>query len=430
LVNTDASWPSLDQAGPRVLEIQTKLHRWAGEDDSRRFDDLFNLVVDPAFLTVAWDRVRSNTGGRTAGVDGWTAHRVQLLVGAEQFLSLLRQAVRTGQFQPLPVRERLIPKPGSAKRRRLGIPTIADRVVQASLKLVLEPIFETDFYPSSYGFRPRRRAQDAIAEIHLLASQSHEWVLEGDIEACFDSIDHPALLARVRCRIGDRRVLRLVKAFLKAGVLSETGDREDTHTGTPQGGILSPLLANIALSVLDDYAHRARQETMATKYLRAKRRRHGLPNWRLIRYADDFLILVHGQRHDAEQLRHEVAAVLAEMGLRLSNAKTTVVNIDQGFDFLGFRIQRHRKRGTSQRRVYTYPSRKAVTAIKDKVRALTHSSAQADLTALLERVNGVLRGWSTYFRHGVSKRTFAYLGAFTWRRVAHWIRKRHKGLTW
>jgi RNA-directed DNA polymerase len=169
---------------------------------------------------------------------------------------------------------------------------------------------------------------------------------------------------------------------------------------------------------------------MATKVVRAARRRHGLPNWRLIRYADDFVILVHGQRRDAEQLRHEVAAVLAGMGLRLSEAKTTVVNIDQGFDFLGFRIQRHRKRGTRQRLVYTYPSRKAVTAIKDKVRALTHSRAQPDLTALLERVNGRLRGWSNYFRHGVSKRTFSYLGAFSWRRVAYWIRKRHKGLTW
>jgi RNA-directed DNA polymerase len=430
LVNTDAPWPSLEQAWRRVLGIQTKLHRWAGEDGPRRFDDLFNLVTDPAFLTVAWDRVRNNTGGRSAGVDGLTAYQVEALLGVEVFLGMVRDVLRSGQFQPLPVRERLIPKPGSRAKRRLGIPTVADRVVQAALKLVLEPVFEADFSPSSFGFRPRRRAQDAIADIHLFTSMKYEWILEGDIEACFDSIDHTALMGRVRQRIGDKRVLHLVKAFLKAGVLSETSGRQDSHTGTPQGGILSPLLANIALSVLDEYAQQAWLETMSKPWVRRKRRRYGQPNWRLVRYADDFVILVHGERRDAEQLRDKVADVLAGVGLRLSPAKTMVVNIDEGFDFLGFRIQRHRKRGTSRRCVYTYPSKKAVTAIKDKVRSLTHSSAQADLTALLERINGVLRGWSNYFKHGVSKRTFSYLGAFSWRRTAVWLRKRHKGLTW
>ncbi len=237
-------------------------------------------------------------------------------------------------------------------------------------------------------------------------------------------------MGRVRRRIGDKRVLALVKAFLKAGIFSETTGRQDTHTGTPQGGILSPLLSNIALSVLDDFAWDAWQGTMSTPYIRTRRRRVGQPNWQLVRYADDFVILVHSDRHDAEQLRHEVATVLSEMGLRLSPEKTALVTIDEGFDFLGFRIQRHRKQGTRKSYVYTYPSRKAIAAIKDKVRGLTHSSAQADLTALLQRVNGVLRGWANYFKHGVSKRTFSYLGAFTWRRVANWLRKRHKGLTW
>jgi len=155
--------------------------------------------------------------------------------------------LKSGEFTPLPVRQRMIPK-ANGKLRSLGIPTAADRVVQASLKLVLEPIFEAGFYPSSYGFRPSRRPQDAIAEIHNLAAHTYEWVLEGDITACFDEIDHPALLGRVRDRIGDRRVVALVKAFLKAGVLAEDGVTRDTKMGTPQGGLLSPLLANIALS--------------------------------------------------------------------------------------------------------------------------------------------------------------------------------------
>jgi RNA-directed DNA polymerase len=192
-------------------------------------------------------------------------------------------------FRPLPVRERKIPKPGgSGKLRKLGIPVIADRVVQAALKLVLEPIFEADFEPVSYGFRPKRRAQDAIAEIHLYGTQGYRWVLDADIEACFDSIAHSALLDRVRARVKDKRVLGLVKAFLKAGVLTEGGDREDTHTGTPQGGILSPLLANIALAVLDEHLHKPWRPggTMSTAYLRSRRRVKGLPRWRIVRYAD------------------------------------------------------------------------------------------------------------------------------------------------
>jgi RNA-directed DNA polymerase len=202
------------------------------------------------------------------------------------FLSGLREQLRNRTFQPVPVRERMIPKPGTRKRRRLGIPTIADRVVQASLKLVLEPIFEAGFVPCSYGFRPGRRAHDAMAETRFLASKTYEWVLEGDIKACFDEISHPALMDRVRVRIGDRRVLALVKAFLKAGILTEAGTSRETVTGTPQGGILSPLLANVALSVLDEHFAKAPGGPRSTAKQRWTRRQKGLPNYRLIRYAD------------------------------------------------------------------------------------------------------------------------------------------------
>jgi RNA-directed DNA polymerase len=169
-----------------------------------------------------------------------------------------------------------------------SVPTVADRVVQAALKLVLEPIFEADFVPVSYGFRPRRRAQDAIAEIHHFGSKGYRWVLDADIEACFDSIDHVALMNRVRRRVKDKRVLTLVKAFLKAGVFTELGGREDTHTGTPQGGILSPLLANIALSVLDEHLMAPWQPDgeMSTSQRRMRLRAHGSATWRLVRYAD------------------------------------------------------------------------------------------------------------------------------------------------
>jgi RNA-directed DNA polymerase len=198
LVNTSDLPLSLFRAERRVLEIQTKLHRWANDDPHRRFDDIFNLVADPGFLLMAWERVAGNKGARSAGVDGMTAAFVREHVGVENFLADLREQLRSRVFRPLPVRERMIPKPGTRKRRRLGIPTVADRVVQAALKLVLEPIFEADFSPCSYGFRPNRRAHDAIAEIRFLASKTYEWVLEGDIKACFDEISHPALMDRVR----------------------------------------------------------------------------------------------------------------------------------------------------------------------------------------------------------------------------------------
>ncbi|MDE1675558.1 reverse transcriptase domain-containing protein, partial [Nocardia gipuzkoensis] len=186
--------------------MQRKLHHWAVEDSDRLFDDVFNLVHHPDFLTVAWDRVQGNKGARSAGVDRLAPSSIVGDVEILKFLSQVREQVKTRTFAPLPVRERLIPKPGSAKLRRLGIPTAADRTVQASLLLVLEPIFEADFEPVSFGFRPRRRAQDAIAEIHALGTRNYHWVFEADIAACFDELDHSAIMERVRTRIVDKRV--------------------------------------------------------------------------------------------------------------------------------------------------------------------------------------------------------------------------------
>jgi RNA-directed DNA polymerase len=223
----------------RVLGMQTKLHCWATADAGRRFDDLFNLVADPAFLAMAWTRVRGNTGARSAGIDKRTARSIEASAsGVAGFLAKLRSDLKDRSFRPVPVREKKIPKPGG-KTRSLGIPTVRDRVVQASLKLVLEPILEADFQPCSYGFRPKRRAQDAIEDIRKNAMDTYHWVFEADIAACFDEIDHTTLMDRLRKRIADRRVLALVKAFLKAGLLSEEGVNRDTHTGTPQGGLCS-----------------------------------------------------------------------------------------------------------------------------------------------------------------------------------------------
>jgi RNA-directed DNA polymerase len=300
-------------------------------------------------------------------VDGITAHYISVVRGEQAFLSELRDDLKARRFQPVPVREVMIPKPGG-KRRRLGIATVRDLVVQAALKTVLEPIFEADFHPCSYGFRPGRRAQDAIAEIHFYTSRSYEWIVEGDIKACFDEISHSALLERMRHRVGDKRVLGLVKAFLKSGILGE---------------------------------HFAKAwEEMGNSDARKRRRRKGLANYRLVRFADDWVVMVAGTKADAERLREEAAAVLLPMGLRLSEEKTVIVHIDQGLDFLGMRIQRYRQRGSNRRFVYTYPSRAALMAVKAKVRSITRGSTNQSLPVLLHRLNPVLRGWANYHRHG------------------------------
>jgi len=221
-----------------------------------------------------------------------------------------------------------------------------------------------------------------------------------------------------------------VKAFLKAGILSEDGVERDTSTGTPQGGILSPLLANIALTALDDHFAEAWAGFGHTSSSRQWRRLQGLATYRLVRYADDFVVVVAGKRAHAEAFREEVAAVLGPIGLRLSETKTRIGHVDEGFDFLGFRIRRHEKRSTGQHLIYTYPSKAALADVKGAVRTLTQGTLNWPLSSLLHQLNPLLRGWATYFRYGVSKATFNYLRAFVWRRVVNWLRHKHRKRNW
>jgi RNA-directed DNA polymerase len=424
-VNIGALLAARHRADERVLGIQTKLHGWAAADPGRRFDDLFNLVADPAFLVMAWTRVRENKGARTSGIDKRTARSIEESVGGtSEFLEDLRAQLKARTFQPLPVRQRQIPK-ANGKLRSLGIPTVADRVVQASLKLVLEPILETGFSSSSYGFRPGRRAQDAIEDIRLHARNGYEWVFEGDIASCFDEISHTGLMDRLRDRIADKRVLALVKAFLKAGLLDESGITRDTVAGTPQGGILSPLLANLALSILDDHFDKEWASHGAT-WNRKRHRYRGGATYRLVRYADDFVILVNGSRSQTEALWGEVARVLSGIGLRLALEKTHIAHIDEGFDFLGHHIQRHRQWGSDRQRTYSYPSEKSVRNVRRKVKALTaNQNTNQAASVLFIRLGQVTRGWALYFRHGASKAAFADLDHYLWWRVWGWLRKKH-----
>ncbi|WP_433635265.1 group II intron reverse transcriptase/maturase [Nocardia sp. CA-120079] len=408
----------------RVLSMQSKLHCWAAADRGRRFDDLYNLVSDPCFLVHAWDRVAGNTGARTAGIDKRTVMSIENSQGGtERFLEDLRAVLKARAFRPEPVRQVRIAK-ANGKLRSLGIPTVADRVAQAALKLVLEPIFEAGFSASSYGFRPNRRAQDAIQDIRHKAAKGYVWVFETDIAACFDEIDHTALMDRVRDRIADKHVLALVKSFLKAGILGEDGVNRDTWSGTPQGGILSPLLANIALTDVDDHFD-ARWAAHRNSSARERHRKRGGATYRLVRYADDFVVLVHGTREHAEALHGEIASVLAPLGLRMAPDKTRIAHIDEGIDFLGFRIRRHTQRGGTRRMIYSYPSEKSAARVRHKIKAVTKQISHRPADEVFKQLNRLLRGWTQYFRFSCAAEEFKRLHHYLWWRVWSWAVHKH-----
>lgn len=262
-------------------------------------------------MLVAWERVKRNRGSRTAGVDGSTRERIERQ-GVQQFLDELRRSLRERTYTPLPVREHAIRKRGSGKVRTLGIPALADRIVQMALVLVLEPIFEADFCPTSYGFRPGRRAQNAIEEVRhpINPPARYEWVIEGDVENCFGSIDPGLLLVELRRRITDKRVLGLLRQCLGAGIMTEQGSLAATPSGTPQGAILSPLLANVALSVLDRHFQAA--WAARTKNQPVRDRAKGRPGYRMSRYADDFVVLVRGSKAHAQALKEQTAELMRE----------------------------------------------------------------------------------------------------------------------
>lgn len=430
-VNTAAPWPGPDDARARVLHVQTKLHRWAASEPTTQFRDLFNLVYDRTTLAEAWRRVRSNRGSRTAGIDGQTAAYVEKRLGVERFLEDIRFSLKAGTYRPQPVRQAPIPK-GGGKVRYLGIPTLTDRVVQQALKLILEPIFEPDQYRSSYAYRAGRRAQDAVAEIVHFINHGYEWVVEGDIEACFDSIEHKLVIEEVRRRVTDRRVINLCKAFLRAGVLTELGQLKRSVTGTPQGGIISPLFANLALTCLDRHFETAWHEMAGPRNRgREVRRRNGLPNYRLIRYSDDFVLMVSGTGAQAEDLQRHTAEVLARSGLTLSADKTLVTHVDEGFEFLGFRIQRRHQSSRRRPCAYTFISKANFQATKRKVKALTtRSTHHWPLALLLRKINPILRGMTSYFRHAAAAIAFRKLAKFVFWRVVRWLRGKHHKRGW
>jgi RNA-directed DNA polymerase len=347
-----------------LLSVQRKLYQWSKANPDGCYRELWNWVTDPRNLRCAWRRVASNRGARTAGIDGKTVGSICAAEGREVFLQDLRDDLRGRRFRPRPCRRKWIPKPGKpGKFRPLGIPTVTDRLVQGAIKNFLEPIFEAAFWHVSYGFRPGRGCHGALEHIRMTIRPRakatdgrrhvapYQWVIEGDIRSCFDQIDHHLLMQRVRARIGDLKVTRLVGQFLKAGVL-EAGFLLPTREGTPQGGVISPLLANIALSAIEERyerwihhrtkirAHRTSDGVKAAERCRVTDRRRGLPVYFPVRYADDFVVLVAGSREHAETERAALADYLRQhAGLELSAEKTRITNLCEGFEFLGHRVR-------------------------------------------------------------------------------------------
>lgn len=371
-----------------------------------------------AFVDHAIEKVLRNKGSRTPGVDGKTRANYKTPQSRLLWRKSIIARLRHGSFRPSPVRRVFIDKPGKpGQKRPLGIPTLDDRVVQELLRSVLEPIFESRFHPHSYGFRPHRSTHHAIQRVRRLIQDGYNWVIEGDIKGFFDHVDHGILLQLVATEVGDRRILHLIRAFLKAGALQD-GSFSPTEEGTPQGGILSPLLGNVYLNELDWFVARM-YESIPTAYARKK-----LPlKCFICRYADDFVILVRGTREQAEALKAEVAAFLRDgLRLELSPEKTLVTQVEEGFDLLGFHIRRYHRSG--RKAILATPSQKAQERFKQRCRDLTHEITVHNGHLWILDLNCYLSGWAEYYRRGNSKRTFSKLDHFLWWLIARRMRKR------
>ncbi len=431
--------------------VQRKLYQWSLANPEGQYRDLWNWVTNLHNLRYAWRTVAANKGKRTPGIDGKTVRSIQQGLGEAMFLERLRQELRCRRYTPSPSRRKLIPKPGRpGEFRPLGIPTVKGRVVQCAIKQIMEPLFEARFWHVSYGFRPGRGCHGALEHIRMAMrprakaedgkrhALPYQWVIEGDIKGCFDNIDHHHLMDRVRKRVGDRKVNHTIKQFLKAGVLSDEQFLR-TESGTPQGGIISPLLANIALSVIEERyerwvnhqqklrPHRTCDGIKAAMNIRMSDGKAGRPVFLPIRYADDFIVLVSGTLEDACKEKQALEEFLKDKtGLRLSPEKTHITSVEDGFNFLGHRVRmRWDERYGFTPRV-EIPKAK-VLDIRYRIKHITsRSNVLLSLPAILHMINPILRGWGNFYRFCTgAKRILSSIDWYVRDRLWRWMQKKH-----
>jgi RNA-directed DNA polymerase len=395
----------------KVRALQHTLYRTAKADPGRRFHALWDKVLRRDVLWRGWVAVRTNNGA--PGIDRATLDWIEQEYGIDRLLTELSCELREGSYRPLPARRVYIPKPGTTERRPLSIPAVRDRVVQAALKIVLEPIFEADFAPCSFGFRPRRSQHDALQVLVDETWRGRRWVVETDIASCFEAIPHDRLMTAVEERVVDQPILKLLRAMLRAGVM-ESGVVRHPDTGTPQGGVISPLLCNVYLHRLD--------RVWDT-------RTFGV----LVRFADDLLVVCKSEQQAVAALAR-LRALLAELGLAPKEAKTRIVELavgGEGFDFLGFHHRMVLSRGIHGRRgvefLARWPSDRAMQRARDQITKLTvRSRLLLPVEAIVEDLNRFLRGWANYFRYGHSAIRFGKLQQHARDRLALFIGRRHK----
>jgi len=391
----------------KVRQLQRRLWVCAKQSRTRRFHALYDRIYRSDVLWEAWRRVRGNKGA--AGVDEVTLRSIEEQ-GVKQFLEGVQADLKAGQYRPSPVKRRWIPK-ADGKQRPLGIPTIRDRVIQMAAKLIIEPIFEADFQPCSYGFRPKRSATQALEAIREAGNRGCNFVVDADIQGYFDGIDRSILMDLVKERISDRKVLKLIRQWLEAGVM-EDGTVRETLAGTPQGGVISPLLANIYLNKLDRI-WAARCSQLGT----------------LIRYADDFVAMCGTESQAREALRR-IGLVMNRLGLTLHPAKTRLVDLRRGresFVFLGCTIRKKRsiQRNPRWHFMQRWPSPKAMQKLRDRVREITSKRQSGqDVKQIIAELTPVLRGWGNYFRTGNADRDFNKMDGYVVRSLRRWQYRR------
>jgi RNA-directed DNA polymerase len=397
----------------KIRELQIKLYRKAKNEPGYRFYMLYDKIWREDILAHAYEQTRANKGA--PGVDGQTFEQIES-AGLEEWLIGIRQELRSKTYQPQPVRRVMIPKPGGGERP-LGIPCIRDRVAQTAAKIVLEPIFEADLEPSAYGYRPKRSAQDAIRKVHKLICEGYTDVVDADLSKYFDTIPHCELLQCVARRIVDRDVLHLIKMWLQAPVeeRDENGKRRLTggkghHCGTPQGGVASPMLANLYMNrLLKGWRNTKRGEQFDAH---------------IVNYADDFVILSRGNAAEALNWTRQV---VTRMGVTLNEAKTSIKQARQeSFNFLGYTFGPHRYKKDGHWYLGASPSKKAVARIKEKVGNLLIPSNTGTWEEVRDRLNQILRGWSAYFSYGTRVAAYDAVDNYVYESVRHFLRRRHQ----